>query len=130
MSENAARKPAPLPYTMVFACSGAADVGCISDRAARQLAREHGTSMSCTAAIAAEIPEILDKARAAERRLVLDGCDKDCARKIIAGHDLNPFVHVQLESLGMKKGETPPTDEAVNRAVAFGRAALEMEAGQ
>ena len=41
---------------MVFSCSGAADVGAISDLAARRIQRERQAFMCCTAAIAANVP--------------------------------------------------------------------------
>ena len=37
---------------MVFACSGASNLGCMADRAARALANEETAEMCCTAAVA------------------------------------------------------------------------------
>ena len=59
MSEQTSNCCGSPRYNMVFACSGAADVGAISDRAARRLAREKTASMCCTAAIGADIPDIV-----------------------------------------------------------------------
>lgn len=104
-------------FNLVFACSGASDVGCISDRAARQLAVEKVASMCCTAAIGADISEIVEKARQASQTLVIDGCDKNCAKIIMEKNGFEGFSHVQLGNLGFKKGESLVTDEAIQSVV-------------
>ncbi|HOD48918.1 MAG TPA: putative zinc-binding protein [Candidatus Hydrogenedentes bacterium] len=116
-------------YNMAFACSGAADVGAIADQAARALAREKTAFMCCTAAIAAEIPDILEKAALANRLVVIDGCDKACAKQIMDKGGFNDLAHVELGSLGMEKGKTPPTEENVGKALAAAREALTGNSG-
>jgi uncharacterized metal-binding protein len=98
---------------MVFACSGAADVGRITDLAARALQHERKAFMCCTAAIAAGIPGITAKAKAATRAVAVDGCPEDCARRILETAGFAGFGHVRLSDLGMAKGASPATDAAV-----------------
>ena len=124
MSEQTSNCCGSPRYNMVFACSGAADVGAISDRAARRLAREKTASMCCTAAIGADIPDIVGKTRGAARIVVLDGCDHECAKKIMEKAGFEHFAHVQLEALGMEKGKTPVTEGNIARAVDAAGAAL------
>lgn len=107
----------------VFACSGAADVGAISDQAARQLKQEGKAAMCCAAAIAAGIPEILRKTEDASKLLVIDGCPLNCAQTILQNAGFDRARHLQLEDLGMRKGETPPTADNVAQAA---RAGAEM----
>ena len=109
---------------LVFACSGAADVGKITDLTARELVKEKTASMCCVAAIAAEIPEIIDVARKAGRLLVMDGCNKNCARIIMERAGFDKFNYLQLETLGMKKGESPPNDERLETALKQARLTL------
>ncbi len=52
--------------TLVFACSGAADVGEIADRAARALAREGAGKMFCLAGVGGRISGIMATTQAAE----------------------------------------------------------------
>ncbi|MCP4641118.1 MAG: zinc-binding protein [bacterium] len=113
-----------IKYNMVFACSGAADVGAVADQAARTLAREKKASMCCTAAIGAAIPDIVEKALGAPEVLAIDGCDKDCARIILTDGGIAGFAHLRLQDIGMEKGKTPPTDENVKAAAAKGAALL------
>ena len=106
---------------MVFACSGAADVGAVTDLAARKLQREREAFMCCTAAIAADVPEIVAKARAADRVLAIDGCAELCAQKILKTAGFEGFPSIRLDELGMEKGKTQPSDEVVDRVVDRGR---------
>ncbi|MEW6236219.1 MAG: putative zinc-binding protein [Candidatus Omnitrophota bacterium] len=107
----------PMKYNMVFSCSGAADVGAIADQTARRLSQEKIASMCCAAAIAAEIPEILDMTSNAERLLVIDGCPKDCAKIIMEKAGFTKIKHLQLEMIGMKKKESPLTEERIEAAL-------------
>jgi len=102
---------AKLEYQLVFSCSGAADVGYLADQAARRLSTSKKAALCCVAAIGAEIPEIMEKARDASGILVIDGCDKECAKKILERAGFGHAQFIQLENLGMKKGETPFTED-------------------
>ncbi|MCE5273095.1 putative zinc-binding protein [bacterium] len=101
-----------LEYNIVFACSGAADVGLISDRAARSVAARKAASMICIAAVGAGIEEIMEKARGAKRVLAIDGCDKACAFKVLEKAGIEGFISMRLDTLGLEKSKTP-VDEAV-----------------
>ena len=114
-------------YNLVFACSGAADVGAVADRAARKLAQEKSASMCCTAAIAAEIGEILEKAAFASKIVVIDGCDKVCAKKILDKGGFAGHAHVELGALGMEKGKTPANEQNIVLAANAAIDALESQ---
>lgn len=110
--------------TLIFACSGAADVGEIADRAARRLAREGAGKMYCLAGVGGRVSGILASTQAAERVLAIDGCPLACAKNTLERADICGFRHVQLGELGMSKGETPVTDERIDRVATAGRAAM------
>jgi len=98
---------------LIFACSGAADVGELSDRAARKLTRDGAGTMFCLAGIGGRVPGILDKTRAAARILAIDGCSLDCVRKSLEQAGFAEFQHIRVTDLGMEKGQTPATDQNV-----------------
>ena len=104
-------------YNLVFSCSGAADVGAIADQSARSLSREKNASMCCASAVAAEIPEIIELTRNAHRILAIDGCSKNCTKIILEKAEFSNFDHLQLETLGMIKKESPLTDERITSVV-------------
>jgi uncharacterized metal-binding protein len=108
---------------LVFVCSGAADVGELTDRAARQLSRQGSAAMSCLAGIAARDPDMLCHADLTPKTLVIDGCPRACASGAFREAGLNRFLSLNLAELGLKKGASPVTPEriqtVVNRAVAL-----------
>lgn len=106
-----------LVYNAIFACSGAADVGLLSDRAARSVAAAKAATMICTAAVGAGIEDIMEKARGASRVLVIDGCDKACALKVLERAGISGSISLRLDALGMEKGKTA-VDEALVEKVA------------
>ncbi|MGC8840386.1 MAG: putative zinc-binding protein [Candidatus Sumerlaeaceae bacterium] len=109
---------ARLVYRAVCSCSGAADTGCIADHAARLISARKLAKMSCAAAIAAGDEEISNWTVASEHVLVIDGCEKNCAKKILESWGFTDLLHVRVTDLGMEKGKTPVTDEAVEKVVA------------
>lgn len=118
-------KPAPscacsAAPKLIFACSGAADVGHISDLAARKLTREGSGKMFCLAGIGGRVSGILETTKAASKVLAIDGCPLDCARKSLEEAALNDFEHLRLSDLGLEKGNSPVRDELVDKVAAAG----------
>ena len=109
---------------LIFACSGAADVGQIADLAARKLTAEGAGKMFCLAGIGGRVSGIVATTQAAAAILAIDGCPLDCARKTLEERGFSRFEHLRLTDLGMEKGKTPATDEAVAKVVAHGKTRL------
>ncbi len=109
---------------LIFACSGAADVGHISDLAARGLAAEGAGKMFCLAGIGGRVSGIMASTQAAHSILAIDGCPLDCARKTLEEAGFTTLEHMRLTDMGMEKGKTPATDEVVGKVVARAKARL------
>jgi uncharacterized metal-binding protein len=103
---------------IIFACSGAADVGEVSDLAARQLKREGAGKMDCLTAIGARHGGKLNGARQADTLLAIDGCPQSCASKVLRDAGFKDCLSLQLADLGMNKGETPASAESIAKVVA------------
>jgi uncharacterized metal-binding protein len=101
--------------TLIFACSGAADVGAVTDWAARELTEEKCAKMFCLAGIGGRVQPIMDATRAAKRLVALDGCPLDCARQTLAAAGFAPALHVRVTDLGFEKGKIADADAAVAR---------------
>lgn len=106
---------------LIFSCSGAADVGEVADRAARQLSRSGVGQMYCLSAVGSGNPAPLEKARAASAVLVIDACPGACASAVIKRAGIAGFSRVQLSELGMCKGSTPASAENIDAVVAAAR---------
>ena len=98
---------------LIFACSGAADVGEISDRAARNMSRDGAGKMFCLAGIGGRIPGIMKMTETASKILAIDGCELDCVKNCFLRADIRQFEHLRVTDLGMKKGNSPATDENI-----------------
>lgn len=109
---------------LIFACSGAADVGQISDLAARRLSAEGAGKMFCLAGVGGRVSGIMATTQAAAAILAIDGCQLDCARKTLETAGFTQFEHLRLTDLGMEKGKTPATEEAVAEAATRARTRL------
>ena len=109
---------------LIFACSGAADVGHLSDLAARKLTAEGTGKMFCLAGIGGRVSGIMATTKAAAAILAIDGCPLDCARKTLEEAGFTEFEHERLSDLGMEKGKTPATPEHVDKVAAHGRMRL------
>ena len=109
---------------MIFACSGAADVGAIADQAARKLTKEGVGKMFCLAGVGGRVSGIMKTTESADGILAIDGCPLDCAKKCLEQAGFTKFEHLQLAELGFEKGKSPVTDAAVEKVAAKGRATL------
>jgi uncharacterized metal-binding protein len=95
---------------LIFPCSGASDVGGLSDRAARQMTLDLAGRMYCLAGIGGRVEGILANTRSAAKVLVIDGCKEECASKTMELAGFSGFAHLQLErDLGFEKGSTRVT---------------------
>ncbi len=108
----------------IFPCSGASDVGGLSDQAARQMTLDGTGKMYCLAGIGGRVDAILANTKAAARVLVVDGCEQECARKTLELASFKDFQHLKLAEMGFKKGETPVTPARIREVADRGAGLL------
>ena len=124
MSENNSGCSCSSAPKLIFSCSGCADVGEISDRAARQLTRDGIGKMFCLVGLGAHINNFLISTGAAGKILVIDGCPVDCARKLVEHAGFGDISHLRITDLGMEKGKSPATEERISVVAEQGKALL------
>ena len=100
---------------LLFSCSGAADTAEIADRAARRINKSGEGKMYCLAGVGGDVDMILNNTREAEKLVAIDGCDTDCAAKLLRKAGFNSFEHLRVVDLGFEKGSSPVTEEAIDR---------------
>lgn len=105
---------------LIFACSGAADVGHIADQAARKMTRDGRGRMFCAAGIGPRIEGIMKTTRSASSILAIDGCEVDCVRKGLEQAGFTDFKHFRVTDIGMAKGGTEVTEQNIAKAAAKG----------
>ena len=109
---------------LIFACSGAADVGEIADKAARQLTKDGVGKMFCTAGIGGRVGGIMKTTESADRILAIDGCQLNCAKNTLEQAGFNKFRHLQVADTGLEKGKSPATEENIAKVVDRGKEML------
>jgi len=101
---------------LVFPCSGSSDVGELSDRVGRTIAKCGQAKMFCLAGIGAHIPGMIESAKAAKKVISIDGCPVSCAKKTLehAGFTVEAY---NLKDLGFEKGKTKVDEDSIKSAV-------------
>ena len=107
---NACSCNACTPY--VIACSGACDLGELADLVARKLSSEGIRKMHCLAIVAAGI-EAPTRELKTNDLLVIDGCELDCAQKIVEKAEFDCYSRLRVSDMGFEKHKTPVTDATV-----------------
>jgi len=98
---------------VVFACSGAADVGELTDLVARKIKKNNLAQMKCLAFVGAGIPKMIESVRGS-KTLVIDGCNLDCGRITLEKNGLYDYTHLRLSDLGYAKGSSEPESQRVD----------------
>ena len=109
---------------LIFACSGAADVGAVADQAARKMTAAGAGKMFCLAGVGGRVNGIMKTTETAEAILAIDGCPLNCAQNSLEKAGFTQFKHLQLADLGLEKGRTAVSAENVATVVAKGTALL------
>lgn len=77
------------PENALFVWFGClSNVGMLTGLAGLEVVRQLGpekASIFCLGGLATEVPTVLDKTRASERIITVDGCPLNCARNVVAG---------------------------------------------
>ncbi len=100
-------------HILIYACSGAANVAVIADRAARTLSGTGEASMFCLAGLGAGIQGMVQTARDADVNIIIDGCGLDCAKKIFDKNNVTNYRQIRVTDCGIEKGSEPVTDQQV-----------------
>ncbi|HOJ67734.1 MAG TPA: putative zinc-binding protein [Candidatus Hydrogenedentes bacterium] len=109
---------------LIFPCSGGADTGALTDRAARALTREGSGKMACLAGIGGGVAGMILSARAAGAVLAIDGCAVGCASKCLEKAGITGLHQLRLDALGFEKGSSPVTPENIEKVCAEARPLL------
>jgi len=110
--------------SVVYACSGASDVGELTDKVARRMAKAaaKGDGGSCIsgmgrlAGIGADLTGMIESVKSVDQIIAIDGCPVSCAKKLLESKGLKT-KSFNLKDLGFEKGKTPCNDDNIEKAV-------------
>jgi len=101
---------------LIFPCSGGSDVGELSDRVARKMAKCGKARIFCLAGIGAHIPGMVESAKNAKKLIAIDGCQVLCSKKTLehAGFEVTSY---NLKEMGFVKGKTGVDELSIDLAL-------------
>ncbi|MDD5195267.1 MAG: putative zinc-binding protein [Candidatus Omnitrophica bacterium] len=100
---------------LIFPCSGGSDVGELSDKVARKMAKCGQARMICLSGVGAHIPGMIASTKSANKIIAIDGCQVLCSKKILEHAGFNP-ISFNLRELGFEKGKTQVNKENIEKA--------------
>ena len=103
---------------LVLACSGASDVGKITDLVARKLSKEGVRKMNCLAVVGAGIEKSIESIKKSNL-LIIDGCPVDCGKKIAEKAGIENFSYVRITDLGYKKSSTEVNEKVIDEVYKY-----------
>ncbi|MEI7856357.1 MAG: putative zinc-binding protein [Methanomicrobiales archaeon] len=96
---------------IIYSCSGiGSNVGQLANAAACKLSREGHGSGSCLAGLGGGIEKLINVAKSADERIVIDGFPVGCAKKIMDDKGLTIDNYVLITDLGIIKTPGPSYD--------------------
>ena len=101
---------------LIFPCSGASDVGELSDHVARKMAKCGQARMFCLAGIGAHIQGMVESVKAATKIIAIDGCQVACSKKTLEHPGFRPIVF-NLKGMGFIKGKTKIDDGTIEQVL-------------
>ena len=87
---------------LVVACSGASNVGQVSNLAAVRMTQLGVAKMTCLAALGAKLPAYIESAKNRDL-VVMDGCPVGCAKIIVDGIGRADYKYFVISEMGVDK---------------------------
>ena len=88
---------------VILPCSGAGNVGQLTNEAGVALNREGFGKLYCLAGIGSGLAEFIAEARKARILIAVDGCQLGCARLLLEKSDMPCTHHLVVTDLGIEK---------------------------
>jgi uncharacterized metal-binding protein len=105
---NAVSQPEPL----VYACSGASNLGQLTNEIAIRLDREGLAEVSCAEAVGIEAGAPYAAATSGRPVVAVSGCSLACASRLLVEHGVTVTSAIQLENRGVLKAKHVSVDAA------------------
>ncbi|QEC56061.1 putative zinc-binding protein [Flavisolibacter ginsenosidimutans] len=96
---------------LIYSCSGCSSAAQMANYLAVQMDRKGLAEMSCIAGVGGNVKKLVKTAVSGRKIIVLDGCPLACAKACLQNQGVQPDVHVELTSLGVKKKQHEDFDK-------------------
>lgn len=89
----------------IFSCSGASNVGQLSNQVAIELHNKGIGKMMCAVGIGGQVSGLLRSAEGCDKIIAIDGCPLGCTKKTLELSNLNSDSHIILTNHGISKNK-------------------------
>ncbi|MGM0771262.1 MAG: putative zinc-binding protein [Halobacteriota archaeon] len=89
----------------LFSCSGASNVGQLSNQLAIELTEKGAGKMMCAVGIGGQVTGLLRSAEGCDRVIAIDGCPLNCTKKTLELAGIGIDRHILITDLGIKKNK-------------------------
>lgn len=89
----------------LFSCSGASNVGQLSNQLAIELTEKGVGKMMCAVGIGGQVTGLLRSAEGCDRIIAIDGCPLNCTKKALELSGLKVHRHILVTDLGISKNK-------------------------
>jgi uncharacterized metal-binding protein len=88
---------------IIYSCSGASNVGQLSNEVALSISESGKASMGCLIGLGAEISTMVMNAISADSVIVVDGCSQCCGKKMLEKAEIPNVKSFVITEMGVKK---------------------------
>ncbi len=88
---------------LIYSCSGCSSAAQMANYIAIQIDRKGIADMSCIAGVGGNVKKLVNTAKAGREIIVIDGCPLSCSKACLNHHSIEPNLHFELTSYGVKK---------------------------
>lgn len=88
---------------LIYSCSGCSSAAQMANYMALKIDRKGIADMSCIAGVGGNVKKLVKTAKAGRKIIVIDGCPLACSKACLSHHDIEPDLHIELTSHGVKK---------------------------
>ena len=88
---------------LIYSCSGCSSAAQMANYIAIQIDRKGIADMSCIAGVGGNVRKLVNTAKAGREIIVIDGCPLACSKACLSHHSIEPDLHFELTSYGVKK---------------------------
>jgi uncharacterized metal-binding protein len=87
----------------ILACSGASNVGQITNEVAKELDEAGEANFFCLAGVGGHVSGMVASVKGADKVVVLDGCPVACAKKTMDAAGIAGYEYLVVTELGIEK---------------------------
>ena len=88
---------------LVYSCSGCSSAAQMANYLAVRLDRTGLAEMSCIVGVGGNVKKLVHTALSGRGIITIDGCPLACSKACLGNHLLQPAMHFELTSMGVKK---------------------------